>query len=133
MSIKQWCDKQATLHPHLYFFVPFVVVLLVAASATMLVHSSNPSLGQREELMSADGFKWNHNPHEVVVVREVAMSEDITHFLVRDVNDEDGHPFWVMGPAKFTGQRIVLILDGPRAAPGGTVTDGIVVGIAPAP
>lgn len=113
----------------------FAALLGLIAVFFILLAVFAPSGGtsQREQLMNADGFKWNHNSHEVVVVREVAMSEDLTHFLVLDECDECGYPFWVMGPAKFSGRKTVLILDGVRAAPGGTVTDGIVVGIPPTP
>ena len=129
MGIKKWCEKQADLHPVLFFFGPVVVFGLILFGATMLVDHSIRS--QRDQLMSADGFKWNHNPHEVIVMKEASMSEDLTHFLVRDVRDEGGYSFWVMGPARFSGHKTVLIIDGVRAAPGGTVTDGIVVGIPP--
>lgn len=133
MNRDEFWYKHPILHGASVIFAFLVACFLFAGILGMIDGSGRPALSQREQLMTGNGFKWNHNPHEVTVIREAAMSEDITHFLVRDARDEDGHPFWVMGPAKFSGHKVVLIIDGVRAAPGGTVTDGIVVGIPPTP
>lgn len=136
-TLRSWMNRDEfwSKHPILFgasvILAFFVGCFLFAGFLGMIDGIGRPSLSQREQLMNADGFKWNHGPHEVQVIREAPMSEDITHFLVRDVCDECEYSFWIMGPSKFSGHKVVLIIDGARAAPGGTVTDGIVVGIPP--